>query len=57
MWHLGHELYKLTPDTFPVRFLPGDLFDDAFLQPGAVSYDTSPIPPPPLASRLSNPFP
>ncbi|THU75152.1 hypothetical protein K435DRAFT_707592, partial [Dendrothele bispora CBS 962.96] len=30
-WSLGHELFKSTPETFPVPFIPGDVFDDAFV--------------------------
>ncbi|KAH9178599.1 hypothetical protein EDB89DRAFT_2111542 [Lactarius sanguifluus] len=26
-WDLGHRLFKTTPDTFPVTFVPGDVFD------------------------------
>ncbi|KAJ7052679.1 hypothetical protein C8F01DRAFT_1212314 [Mycena amicta] len=34
-WDLGHELFKSTSETFPVRFLAGDIFDQQFLNPGA----------------------
>ncbi|KAF7314070.1 hypothetical protein HMN09_00566000 [Mycena chlorophos] len=34
-WDLGHELFKSTPATFPVKFLQGDVFDPAFLPPPA----------------------
>ncbi|KAF7344486.1 hypothetical protein MSAN_01930400 [Mycena sanguinolenta] len=30
-WNLGHELFRSTPQTFPVAFLAGDAFDDNFL--------------------------
>ncbi|PIL22771.1 hypothetical protein GSI_15465 [Ganoderma sinense ZZ0214-1] len=34
-WELGHKLFKSTPETFPVPFIPGDAFDPAFLRPTA----------------------
>ncbi|KAH9044354.1 hypothetical protein EDB85DRAFT_1908860 [Lactarius pseudohatsudake] len=30
-WDLGHKLFRTTPDTFPVTFLPGDVFDPEHL--------------------------
>ncbi|KAF5342833.1 hypothetical protein D9758_013379 [Tetrapyrgos nigripes] len=30
-WNLGHELFKSTPESFPVPFIPGDALDDAFI--------------------------
>ncbi|KAF5344030.1 hypothetical protein D9758_012874 [Tetrapyrgos nigripes] len=30
-WTLGHELFKSTPETFPVPFIPGNAFDEAFI--------------------------
>ncbi|KIK57807.1 hypothetical protein GYMLUDRAFT_46002 [Collybiopsis luxurians FD-317 M1] len=30
-WELGHELFNSTPSTFPVPFIPGDIFDSEFL--------------------------
>ena len=44
---LGHKLFRTTPETYPVKFLAGDAFDDAHLSL------TSPIPSgpaPPVAS-------
>ena len=44
---LGHKLFRTTPETYPVKFLVGDAFDDAHLSL------TAPIPsgpPPPVAS-------
>jgi len=32
-WQLGHELYRTTPETFPVPFVAGDAFDPDFLKP------------------------
>ncbi|KAJ7621182.1 hypothetical protein FB45DRAFT_137011 [Roridomyces roridus] len=34
-WNLGHQLFRSTPETFPVAFLAGDVFDPAFLEPCA----------------------
>lgn len=36
-WDIGHKLFKDTPASFPVPFLPGDAFDDAFLAPTPVA--------------------
>jgi hypothetical protein len=41
---LGHALFKSTPETFPVLFIAGDVFDSSHLQPTSPSYD------PPLSS-------
>jgi hypothetical protein len=30
-WDLGHRLFKTTPDTFPVTFVPGNVFDPEHL--------------------------
>ncbi|KAI9444696.1 hypothetical protein H4582DRAFT_2179306 [Lactarius indigo] len=30
-WDLGHRLFRTTPDTFPVTFVPGDVFDPEHL--------------------------
>lgn len=30
-WDLGHKLFKTTPDTFPVTFIPGNVFDPEHL--------------------------
>ncbi|KAF5342823.1 hypothetical protein D9758_013381 [Tetrapyrgos nigripes] len=30
-WTLGHELFKSTPESFPVLLVPGDAFDNAFI--------------------------
>jgi len=46
-WDMGHKLFRTTPETYPVKFLVGDAFDDAHLSP------TAPVPsgsPPPAAS-------
>ena len=30
-WEYGHQLFKSTPETFPVTFIQGDVFDPAFI--------------------------
>ncbi|PPQ69961.1 hypothetical protein CVT26_013297 [Gymnopilus dilepis] len=30
-WDRGHELFQSTPESFPVRFIQGDIFDSEFL--------------------------
>ncbi|EPT05431.1 hypothetical protein FOMPIDRAFT_127976 [Fomitopsis schrenkii] len=52
-WQLGHRLFNSTPATFPVPFLPGDLFDPAFLAPSSLAHTTPTSPPPALASLTS----
>ncbi|KAI0056563.1 hypothetical protein BV25DRAFT_1832101 [Artomyces pyxidatus] len=32
-WHIGHKLFKTTPDSYPVTFVPGDVFDRSHLEP------------------------
>lgn len=48
-WDLGHKLFRTLPETYPAKFLAGDVFDDAHLSP------TSPVPsgPPPPVSSVS----
>ncbi|KIK40734.1 hypothetical protein CY34DRAFT_764385 [Suillus luteus UH-Slu-Lm8-n1] len=41
---LSHELFKTTPAAYPGCFLPGDVFDPAFLSIAAPSDDVSPLP-------------
>ncbi|TDL28238.1 hypothetical protein BD410DRAFT_782209 [Rickenella mellea] len=36
-WDLGHKLFKSTPESFPVPFLAGDIFDPAHLAPSPPS--------------------
>ncbi|KAJ6618122.1 hypothetical protein B0H10DRAFT_2030718 [Mycena sp. CBHHK59/15] len=50
-WDLGHELFRSSPETFPVVFLAGDALDPTFLKPSAplLSFDAVTAPPP-LAS-------
>ena len=32
-WALGHKLFKTSQESFPVTFIPGDVFDPTFLSP------------------------
>ncbi|CAL1696617.1 unnamed protein product [Somion occarium] len=60
-WELGHQLFKDTKETFPVPFIPGDVFDINFLPDEARKADTTTELPPlssltkltPLLGRLS----
>jgi len=46
-WDVGHKLFRTTSETYPVKFLAGDIFDDAYLSPTAsVPYGV----PPPVSS-------
>ncbi|KAJ7020884.1 hypothetical protein C8F04DRAFT_1142489 [Mycena alexandri] len=53
-WDTGHELFRSTPKTFPVVFLPGDALDPEFLEPSAPLAAPMRVPdggsPPPLTS-------
>ncbi|KAI0788412.1 hypothetical protein C8Q74DRAFT_1367139 [Fomes fomentarius] len=51
-WELGHELFRTTPTSFPVRFLPGSIFDTTFLTLFP-PLSTSLIPPSSLLESLS----
>jgi hypothetical protein len=35
-WDGGHKIFRSTPETFPVKFLAGDVFDPTFFAPGPV---------------------
>ncbi|KAJ7457340.1 hypothetical protein FB451DRAFT_1142590 [Mycena latifolia] len=54
-WKLGHELFRSTPETFPVPFLAGDAFDSDFLEPSESIVTQSEVigSSPPLASLKS----
>ncbi|KAJ7907966.1 hypothetical protein B0H13DRAFT_2233363 [Mycena leptocephala] len=53
-WNVGHELFRTTPETFPVVFLLGDALDPGFLEPrtplATPSAEVTDSPPPPLTS-------
>ncbi|THH01510.1 hypothetical protein EW026_g1203 [Hermanssonia centrifuga] len=52
-WKIGHNLFKSTPETFPVPFIQGDAFDSAFLAPAPVSTSLPDGPVPSLSSLTS----
>ncbi|KAJ7485681.1 hypothetical protein FB451DRAFT_1230718 [Mycena latifolia] len=51
-WKLGHELFRTTPETFPVPFIAGDAMDPNFLEASKPLVSPSEVvaPAPPLAS-------
>lgn len=49
-WDLGHKLFNTTKETFPVPFIPGDIFDPAFLEPTPPIYTTPSTDAPPLSA-------
>ncbi|THV02809.1 hypothetical protein K435DRAFT_852453 [Dendrothele bispora CBS 962.96] len=53
-WDLGHELFKSTPETFPVPFIPGDIFDDHFIPDRMPVMKTSTTERPSLQSLASS---
>jgi len=48
-WDIGHKLFRTTPETYPAKFLAGDVFDEAHLSLAP------PIPsgPPPLVASVN----
>ncbi|KAI0358976.1 hypothetical protein OH77DRAFT_1420491 [Trametes cingulata] len=54
-WELGHKLFKSTPETFPVPFIPGDAFDPKHLEtvPPFYSPPTTPVPHLPTLTSLN----
>ncbi|RPD55373.1 hypothetical protein L227DRAFT_615445 [Lentinus tigrinus ALCF2SS1-6] len=49
-WELGHKLFNTTPETFPVPFVPGDIFDPSFFEPTPPTYSPPATPVPNLSS-------
>lgn len=39
-WDIGHKVFKSTPESFPVKFVPGNIFDKSFLEPGPIITET-----------------
>ncbi|KAI0757381.1 hypothetical protein C8Q80DRAFT_1090761 [Daedaleopsis nitida] len=52
-WDLGHKLFKSTPETFPVPFVPGDAFDPAHLETVPPFYAPPETPVPQLSTLTS----
>ncbi|THV02822.1 hypothetical protein K435DRAFT_748699 [Dendrothele bispora CBS 962.96] len=50
-WTVGHEMFKSTPETFPVPFIPGDAFDNDFI-PDREPFMESPNTPRPSTDSL-----
>ena len=48
MWNVGHELYRSTPETFPVPFVQGDILDPTYLAPAPILSTSSIAPLEPL---------
>ncbi|EIW65002.1 uncharacterized protein TRAVEDRAFT_68659 [Trametes versicolor FP-101664 SS1] len=52
-WEAGHHLFKSTPETFPVPFVPGDAFNPAHLDPVPPFYAPPDTPRPQLSTLTS----
>ena len=50
---MGHKLFKTTPDTYPVPFVSGDIFDPEFISESPVVYDKLPTEAPVLSELKS----
>lgn len=51
-WNISHKFFRTTPETYPVAFLQGDIFDTSFLSHDPLSTPPS-APTPPLQSLRS----
>ncbi|KAI0757744.1 hypothetical protein C8Q80DRAFT_1091298 [Daedaleopsis nitida] len=55
LYNEGHALFRDTPETFPVPFIEGDVFDPAFLEPREpFTAETAPTDPPPALGSLTS---
>ncbi|KAF4567770.1 mediator complex subunit [Pleurotus pulmonarius] len=52
-WDAGHKLFETTPETYPLKFIPGDVFDPAFIAPRDPFYELPSTPLPDLQSLTS----
>ncbi|KAF4596469.1 hypothetical protein EYR40_007833 [Pleurotus pulmonarius] len=52
-WDAGHELFKTTPESFPAKFIPGDVFDPAHLAPCEPFLEPPSTPVPDISSLIS----
>ncbi len=50
---MGHKLFRSTPETFPVPFVPGDAFNPAFLETTGPFYSPPSDPRPDLSTLTS----
>lgn len=53
-WDLGHELFRSTPETFPVTFIEGDIFDKNFLVENKPVYATEDLQSPLILSSVTS---
>ncbi|KAH9928838.1 uncharacterized protein B0H18DRAFT_1117668 [Fomitopsis serialis] len=53
-WELGHRLFKSTPESFPVAFVPGDIFDQDYLASSVQPVYAQPNSPAPALSGLAS---
>ncbi|KLO15970.1 hypothetical protein SCHPADRAFT_823813 [Schizopora paradoxa] len=37
-WEIGHQLYRSTQESLPVKFISGDVLDESFIREGEISY-------------------
>jgi len=52
-WEMGHKLFKTTPETFPVPFVAGDIFDTEFISDSPIVYGQPPTEAPVLSELKS----
>ncbi|KAI0358975.1 hypothetical protein OH77DRAFT_1518243 [Trametes cingulata] len=52
-WDLGHKLFRSTPETFPVPFVPGDAFDSGHIERIPPFYSPPDTPVPELSTLTS----
>ncbi|KAI8983392.1 hypothetical protein BD414DRAFT_442586 [Trametes punicea] len=52
-WDLGHKLFRTTNETFPAKFVPGDVFDPAHIAAAPPLYSPPVDPVPDLAALTS----
>ncbi len=52
-WDLGHKLFRSTNESFPAKFIPGNILDPAHLDVHPISYTTPDTPAPTLSSLTS----
>ncbi|KAJ8488703.1 hypothetical protein ONZ51_g3377 [Trametes cubensis] len=53
-WNLGHKLFCSTADTFPARFIPGNVFDPVHLAAHPIIYSSTMLHPIPDLSALTS---
>ncbi|KAI0087630.1 hypothetical protein BDY19DRAFT_954640 [Irpex rosettiformis] len=56
LWDLGHKLFRSTQETYPARFISGDVFDSSFLavEPPMPTSSASDLPPVPDLSSINS---